>query len=589
MIERLINLAITGWAYDSYRFFMKNMPKARSIQSKRLKAIIEANKDSRFGTRHRFPRLSTVNDFKNSVPVMDYEDYLPWIEKALDGDENILTTEKVMLFEPTGGTISGSKLIPYTESLRREFQSGIMVWLGNLFLHYANLRRGKSYWSISPGAVSRQYTKSGIPVGFEDDSDYLGWKGLLIQKTFAVPGMVSKLKNMENFRYITSYFLLKTENLALVSIWNPTFFLLLLDHIRQNLESLIKDIHDGRLSIPVSERVDFFKPLLTPSPKRARQLEKIASTEHANIFSAFWKELKLISCWQDAASALYRKKLDPFFPKTIFQGKGLLATEGMVTLPLVEAKGCIPAYTSHFLEFLAEGEEDTRLIDELDQGKTYSVIITTGGGLYRYNLQDKIEVTGFFRGLPVIAFIGRHMISDMVGEKLNEIHAQRVIHSVLERFGINPAFMIFAPEPDESGGCYILFIQLEKKCAPKVMNTLMNQVMNEAMNQVARDAAREIDSGLKENFHYKYARDLGQLKPIKWFTILRNGEQAYLGRCTSEGRKMGNIKPVLLDKRTGWAGYFEGSFCDEDECDEDKYENYADKTAYRQDGAKSLC
>ena len=86
--------------------------------------------------------------------------------------------------------------------------------------------------------------KSKIPIGFEDDSGYLGFIGKILQNVFVVPEVIKKIKNIEDFRHLTSYFLLKESELSLISIWNPTFLLLILEYICQNQEKLIKEIYD---------------------------------------------------------------------------------------------------------------------------------------------------------------------------------------------------------------------------------------------------------------------------------------------------------------------------------------------------------
>ncbi len=86
----------------------------------------------------------------------------------------VLTGERVLLLEPTSGTTGGEKLIPYTESLRRQFQHAVAVWIADLFRNRPAVRRGRAYWSISPALAPLYHTAGGVPVGFEDDAGYLG-------------------------------------------------------------------------------------------------------------------------------------------------------------------------------------------------------------------------------------------------------------------------------------------------------------------------------------------------------------------------------------------------------------------------------
>ena len=89
------------------------------------------------------------------------------ITRVAAGEERVLTSERVLLLEPTSGTTGGEKLIPYTAGLRRQFQRGVSAWMADLFYHRPQVRSGRAYWSISPALVSQRVSPGGIPIGFE--------------------------------------------------------------------------------------------------------------------------------------------------------------------------------------------------------------------------------------------------------------------------------------------------------------------------------------------------------------------------------------------------------------------------------------
>src|SRR5207253_83294 len=98
---------------------------------------------------------------------------------------------------------------------------------------------------------------------------------------------------------------------------------------------------------------------------------------------ALWPRLALISCWSDGHAQRAIAAMRTRFPRVELQGKGLLATEGVVSFPLLDAGGSIAAVTSHFLEFVEPNGSDARGVEELETGRTYEVLLTTSGGLYR--------------------------------------------------------------------------------------------------------------------------------------------------------------------------------------------------------------
>jgi hypothetical protein len=304
---------------------------------------------------------------------------------------------------------------------------------------------------------------------------------------------------------------------------------------------LARDIHDGRIRLPIEAEGSALRTALGPLPARAREVELAFGMDPERRYVEMWRRLRVISCWSDGAASFHAERVSALFPHAYVQPKGLLATEGVVSFPLEPAKGSVAAYRSHFFEFLPEGHCTPLLLHQLDEGEVYTVVLTTGGGLYRYNLGDRIGVTARYRGIPVIRFYGRASVSDIVGEKLDEAHVQRVVERVFARYAVKFDFVLFAPELRPEGGCYTLFLE---PTGPLPRHKV-------------EAAVRDIDQDLRENFHYAYARDLGQLSDPE-LVILEGGtgQETFVRRCCQSGQRLGDIKPSFLDRRTGWKEYF---------------------------------
>jgi hypothetical protein len=258
-----------------------------------------------------------------------------------------------------------------------------------------------------------------------------------------------------------------------------------------------------------------------------------------------WPGLRLISCWTDANAAAPAAALQKLFPQSRIQGKGLLATEGLISFPLAGHDGAGLAVRSHFFEFLPVGPSGEmgcpHLAHELEEGRQYAVVITTGGGLYRYKTGDLVEVVGRFHECPLIRFLGRHdHVSDWFGEKLNEAHVARVLREAFDELKISPSFAMLAcntcPAP-----AYVLYIETE------------------APDSEVEHVTHLIDEALCSNFHYQYARQLGQLAPLKAFRA-RNAAASYLANAIDRGQRAGDVKPVALDRRDIWSKVFRGYF-----------------------------
>jgi hypothetical protein len=364
------------------RQFQAAAQQVESVQAQLLRKYLFRNRGTEYLSKH-LPRL----------PLSSYDDYLPYIERIAAGERNILTAEDVRLFEPSSGSAAASKLIPYTRTLKAEFGRGLSAWITDLFTHHPALIDGPAYWSVSPLTEGRRRSPGGIPIGFEQDSAYLGPLGALIGSALAVPDLVKRIREMAAFRYVTLLFLLNCRDLRLISVWNPTFLTLLLEPLPAWWDSLLRDLACGTIAPP--EPLDehlrgALQKKFTRNPRRARALSSVQADDYASI----WPDLTLISCWADGASEAYAKDLQSRFPHVTLQPKGLLATEAFVSFPLAGLRGGALAVTSHYFEFLTQAG-DALLAHQLDKGKTYSVVVTTGGGLYRYRLNDLVEVTGF--------------------------------------------------------------------------------------------------------------------------------------------------------------------------------------------------
>ncbi len=137
----------------------------------------------------------------------------------------------------------------------------------------------------------------------------------------------------------------------------------------------------------------------------------------------------------------------------MLQGKGLLATEAPITVPLVQASGCVPLVDEVFLE-LEDNSGRFHLLTEVEKSKEYSVIVTQPGGLLRYRLGDRVRVSGRYRGTPLLEFVGRADVEcDLVGEKIGEAFVAKALSAIAHP----DAFCTLLPLLPEAGRpCYCL-------------------------------------------------------------------------------------------------------------------------------------
>lgn len=526
--------------------FQQAAARVAETQAGLLAGYLSANGDTAFGRRHGFAALRSPAAYQQAVPLTTYDDYAADIEAIGAGQAGVLTAGPVRLLEPSSGSTAASKLIPYTAELQAEFQRGLAPWIYDLYTRDPALKDGPAYWSITPLTDGPRRTPGGLPIGFEADSAYLGRLGqALLARVLAVPDAVKHLPDVDSLRYVTLLCLLRQPELRLISVWHPTFLSLLLAPLAEWWDRLLFDLAYAQINPPSAvdpALVDKLKRGLRPDPKRARALSRQAPDD----YRAHWPALRLLSCWADGAAAGYAAELSQAsFPGVRLQGKGLLATEAFVSLPLAEANGSVLAVTSHFFEFLPLDREQApvlgspSLAHQLDVGQTYAVVVTTGGGLYRYQLHDLVQVIGHYRQAPCLRFVGKtDLVSDWFGEKLSESFVAAASEQLCQRHHLAPRFTLLAPETTAAGVGYVLYLELPA---------------GQEVNGSAPAIAADLEARLCANFHYAYCRRLGQLAAARVAYTAPGAAERYLRACQARGQRLGNIKPARLAKDDGWA------------------------------------
>ena len=617
----ILNKLFIFFCKKSYKDFVSNIKsksKIRETQVKILLEILKTNKNTEylknFETESQILNAENekelIEKFQNKIPIVNYEDIKEFVEKEKSGENNVLLSDKIKLFELTSGSTSDVKYIPYTEKFLKSYMNGVFAWIYNLYQNNKRLFLGSSYWSVSPILKREAVTSGGIRVGIEDDTSYFDKvSAFFLNKLFTVPKEIKNIQNMEDFLLITAVFLLLSENLAMISVWSPSFLMILLDFIEKNHKVICQIVKSedlgteffadknlgnkkyfqiiqkkyrklwkkNRSKFLINYFEKYEKNILSKNDKTQnleiteKNNENEIMAENKNLetksgnkivenfvdYSVIWEKLSLVSCWADSDSyeifIKLKEKLN-FDKKNInlkFQGKGLMSTECIVSFPLENVKnGSVAAYNSFFYEFIQVSDDklenrSPKLLDELELGERYCVVVTTNAGLYRYNTNDIVEVTGFYHKIPIVKFVGRiNNFSDIVGEKLKNSFVEKQVLTTLEENNIKGEFLLFAPVKNETGEIfYTLFLEIKKD--GRKFN--WKQIEN------------EINSSLCKAFHYEYAYKLGQLGKVRVFLIEKDGLKTYTAE-KSKKQKIGDIKYRLLDKNFGWENKFAGGF-----------------------------
>ncbi len=503
-------LGYVGSLLGPARRFFRALDAPVEAQGTALRRVLRACATSAYGRAHGLEGVRSIGEFRRRVPITDYAALAPFIERAAAGEPAVLSREPLLAFERSSGSTAdrGNKLLPLTRGYLEELGAATAPWLYDLYTRRPRLMLGRAYWSVSPVAREAERTPGGTRIGFTDDTEYFGplarWA---LSRLLAVPGHVAHTRDVEAWRKDTALGLLRARDLAFVSVWSPSFLTVLLQYMEAHFDALAAEVGGAR----------------------ERELRR-AVGDHGFVGRALWPGLTLVSAWADGPAQDFVPGLMRYLPGVELQPKGLLATEGVVSIPLL-GRGSPLAVASHFLEMLDLDAPDSPplLAHELKVGGSYSPIISTSAGLLRYHLKDRLECTGFVGKTPAVRFLGKlDRTSDVCGEKLTAAQVDRALEVVLR--GVPHAFAMLSPTAEEPPG-YVLWLETD---AP--------------LDVAAVAAALEAELAL--SYHYRYCRDLGQLLPLRVEPV-RDGWAGYQAALVSAGMRLGDIKPTRLEQRRG--------------------------------------
>ncbi len=503
----------------------------RRYQLRKLKRLLRDNRETDYGRQHGFSDIHDWSTFQG-LPLTDGGDYRDATVRVRRGEQQVLTRDPVTLLQPTSGTSSMPKLIPHTVTVAREFQAALGAWMVDLFRQRPKLLLGPQYWMLSPTTRSDLGPDAAVPIGFLDDDEYFGARQRKrMGAIMAVPSAVSQIHDAAAHQYVTTLFLLRAQHLRLISVWHPSSLLLLLDDLKRDWVRCLDDVARGGIDADIDLPADLREELsryLPPNRRRWRELSRLDPAEDG-LASALWPQLQVISCWGDGHAKTDMTRVEDRFPGVWVQPKGLLATEGVVTIPVGPQSQHVCAVTSHVLELM---DDDHRVhpVQEAKLGHTYQVVLTTGAGHYRYRLGDRVEVTGFMGRTPCLRFLGRAgVVSDRVGEKLHLEHAEQILSELGTKYDLTDRFVTLVPSHDPQIPVYRLLLE-----APQDGRSPLSGL------------ADALETRLCTNYHYRHARELGQLAPASVNRVPPGMRERYRAFMVSCGAIAGTVKYPAL-------------------------------------------
>ncbi|MEK6804223.1 MAG: GH3 auxin-responsive promoter family protein [Nitrospirota bacterium] len=521
LYDPVLSLSLMLTKYRDWNPFIAQTHCPERAQQAVLRDILRHQAGTAFGRTHRFGMLRTYEEFAREVPICTYEDLRSAIEAQEKNRELLLTSSPPLLFTQTSGTTGVPKHIPILKATVRAirryqrlfayaqwqgvpaiYQGSVLVINGQTI--EGRLPGGTPFGSMSglmfdclPGAIRRKsLLRDGVPAG----SDYR-----------------QRYRNM-------AVRALADPSLSVLATPNPSTILKLLAVIRSEYSTLLELLAGGSqsdvrsLSCPVSS-------------VRLSQLQALVGQAAGLDCATLWPNLRAVVTWTGGNCAVLIAGLRALLPpRTRVIEMGYLSSEclGTVNVDVLNNR-CVPTLEENFFEFVevdddAPGAEPV-LLHHLQEGRNYAVIVTTRNGLYRYAMNDIIEVTGFFNRTPTIRFIQKGKgVTNITGEKLYEHQVTEAVGQVLNARGLSSEFFVMLADVEDSR--YTLC--LEHIALPVELEGLLEERLS-AMN-----------------IEFKAKRASGRLQPIRVLQLRPGTGDAYRQHCVSKGQREAQFKLIRL-------------------------------------------
>jgi hypothetical protein len=543
--------------------FLGGLARPETLQeSTLLERVLAPNADCEYGRRHGFHAIRTVRDYQKAVPIVRYADIATDIERAVSGESGVLVTEPVRRVFLTSGSSAKPKTIPVTSSFIGDKSRAFGLYWAFLFDQHPDAQAGKVVGNFSDSG-GLHTLPSGLPASSE--GSYWSAVGAAAQQRgkSPLPKFVGAIADA-NARYYTVARILVEENVSLMMALNPSTILLLLRKMNERADLLIADVERGGLSsaFDVSDDVRaHVAARYTGNPARAAELRELLQpdgdptsptpTLPALAAHRVWPSLRLVVSWRSPMQRPYLELLEPHLGPVAQRDYILMASEGIIAIPFEDRRsGGLLATPIHFYEFIPEEQAerpdpDVLLAGDLEVGQSYVVVLSTTAGLYRYNINDVVRVSGKKGRTPVVEFLYRAgATSSLTGEKLTEEQVVGAVGALCNRLGLTLEGFTLAPAP-EGFPRYVLFAEV---AAPDP----------EADRGALRAAPDVLDAELQaRNIEYGAKRSSQRLGAPELWLLAPGSYEQHRRRRIAEGSNDAQIKPVGLTRDAGLAAQFE--------------------------------
>ena len=440
-----------------------------TTQNQVFQDLIRQAKDTQFGLDHHFDQIQSLADFAKQVPVRDYEQLKPYVDRVVKGEENVLWKGKPLYFAKTSGTTSGAKYIPLTkESMPYHIEAA-----RNAILHYIHETGNADF------VDGKMIFLQGSPILEEKNGINLGRLSGIV--AHFVPNYLQKNR-------------MPSWETNCIEDWETKVNAIVEETFNENM-SVIS-------GIPSWVQMYFEK------------LQQKANKPVGEIFPNF-----NLFIYGGVNYEPYRAKFENLIGRKVDSIELFPASEGFFAYQdSQKEKGMLLLLNSGiFYEFIKSDEFSTEnprryTIGEVELGVNYVLILSTNAGLWGYNIGDTVQFTSLAPYRVVVSGRIKHYISAF-GEHVIGKEVESALQEAMEGSTIRINEFTVAPQinPAEGLPYHEWLIEFE----------------NEPDNLEA--FALQIDNAMrKQNVYYDDLIVGNVLRPLVITNVHKNGFQDYM-------------------------------------------------------------
>ena len=458
------SLALRAADLACRRPFLRAARDPRRSQEQALQRILTANAATAFGRTHGFERLRSLDAFRAAVPVQTYDRLEDAIRAQAEHGVPTLTREPPTFYARTSGTTGPARDFPVTATAQRVQRTAQKILA-------ASIHRSSNFFRGSVAGFGGAYVEgrlpSGQPFGSASGQTHATTPSF-VRRKFVVTSAAQELHDPLEKYHLYALCALRTPELTGLIAANPSTFVSIFRHIESYADVVLRDLTDGSFTITdaPSPAARAAAGWAAPRPGQARRLQ--AALADTLRFDAVWPRLAAIASWTGGNCRPALDRVTSLLPPAVRTIEiGYRASEFVGTINIDATSNlCLPDVRHTIFEFVEQdqwerGDADFCWLDEIEEGRRYYVFATTVSGLYRYHINDVVEVAGHFARCPGLSFVQKGQgATSITGEKLYESQLLEAIRQAAPAVGLPPAFFIALADP--AAARYRLFYETEQ-------------------------------------------------------------------------------------------------------------------------------